>query len=125
MPTPTHKRANPLGTVALVVAVLGLVFAVAKAFLIIGWEPVRYVLPVIGLTLGVGSLFLEGKRKDLGIAAIVVSVVAGTVVPFLFVGLPGVKGASKSGCSVCTPAPAPQSEQRADSLGKGLVGGEQ
>ena len=86
MPTPTHKRANPLGTVALVVAVLGLVFAVAKTFLILGREPVRYVLPVIGLVLGVGSLFLEGKRKDVGIAAIVVSIVAGTVVPFLFVG---------------------------------------
>ena len=80
MPTPTHKRANPLGTVALVVAVLGLVFAVAKTFLILGREPVRYVLPVIGLALGVGSLFLEGKRKDLGI---------GTVVPLMIVGLPG------------------------------------
>lgn len=88
MPTPTHKRANPLGTVALVVAVLGFVFAVAKTFLILGREPVRYVLPVIGLVLGVASLFLEGKRKDLGIAAIVVSLVAGTVVPFLLVGLP-------------------------------------
>lgn len=88
MPQPGRERANPLGAVALVVAVLGLVFAVAKTFLIIGWEPLRYVLPVIGLVLGMGSLFLEGKRKDLGIAAIVVSVVAGTVVPLLFVGLP-------------------------------------
>lgn len=88
MPKQTHEHANPLGTVALVVAVLGLVFAVAKTFLILGREPVRYVLPVIGLVLGVASLFLEEKRKDLGIAAIVVSLVAGTVVSFLFVGLP-------------------------------------
>lgn len=88
MPKQTHERANKLGAVALVVAVLGLVFAVAKTFLILGRQPLRYVLPAIGLALGVGSLFLEGKRKDLGIAAIVVSVVAGTVVPFVFVGLP-------------------------------------
>ena len=59
MPQPSHEKANPLGTVALVVAVLGVV-----------------------------SLFQEGKRKDLGIAAIVVSVVAGTIVPFVLVGLP-------------------------------------
>lgn len=86
MPQPNRARANTLGAIALAIAVLGLVFAVAKTFLILGREPVRYVLPVIGLALGVGSLFLEGKRKDLGIAAIVVSIVAGTVVPFLFVG---------------------------------------
>ncbi|MCO6395498.1 MULTISPECIES: hypothetical protein [Corynebacterium] len=88
MPQPGRERANPLGAVALVVAVLGLVFAVAKTFLIIGWEPLRYVLPAAGLTLGVVSLFQEGKRKDLGIATIVVSVVAGTIVPFVLVGLP-------------------------------------
>lgn len=88
MPKQTHELANPLGTVALVVAVLGLVFAGAKTFLILGQEPLRYVLPLVGLVLGVASLFLEEKRKDLGIAAIVVSLVAGTVVPFLFVGLP-------------------------------------
>ncbi|WP_233486725.1 hypothetical protein [Zhihengliuella sp. ISTPL4] len=68
------KQRNVLGIIALIVAAVGFIFACIPGALIVGW-----VLLPIGFILGLVSLFLKGKVKWQGIAAIIVSVV-GTVV---------------------------------------------
>jgi hypothetical protein len=72
-PAPRKQR-NVLGIIALVVAVLGFIFACIPGALIIGW-----VLLPIAFILGIVSLFFKGKGKGLGIAAIILSIV-GTIV---------------------------------------------
>lgn len=74
---PPTKERNVLGIVALVVAVVGFVFACIPGALIVGW-----VLLPIAFILGIVSVFLPRKGKGLGVAAIIVSVV-GTVVGFI------------------------------------------
>lgn len=73
----TEKRAssrNVLGIIALVTAVVGAIFACLPGALIIGWVllPIAFILSLV-------SLFLKGKKRGTGIAALIVSVV-GTVI---------------------------------------------
>lgn len=74
-PAPTSKTPrNTLGLVALIIAVVGFIFACIPGALIVGW-----VLLPIAFILGLVSLFMKGRGKGLGLAAIILSVV-GTVV---------------------------------------------
>ncbi len=73
-PQQPEKTKNVLGIIALVLAVLGLIFSCIKGALFIGW-----ILLPISFILGIVSLFLKNKKKGMGIAAIVVSVI-GTIV---------------------------------------------
>lgn len=76
-PAAPHARKgqrNVAGLIALIVAVIGFIFACIPGALIVGW-----VLLPIGFILGIVSLFLKGKVKWQGITAIIVSVV-GTVI---------------------------------------------
>lgn len=69
---PNHK--NTLGLIALIVGVVGFIFACVPGALIVGW-----VLLPIAFILGIVGLFQSGKAKRTSIAAVIVSVV-GTVV---------------------------------------------
>jgi hypothetical protein len=64
------KQKNTLGLIALVVSIIGLVFACIKGALVVGW-----VLLPIAFILGIVALFQSGKTKGTGTAAIIISVV--------------------------------------------------
>lgn len=70
---PKPKR-NVLALVALVISIVGFIFACIPGALIIGW-----ILLPVAFILGLVSLFLKGTGKGLGIAGVIISVV-GTVV---------------------------------------------
>lgn len=79
-PTPPQAvkgRRNIVGIIALVVAVVGFIFACIPGALVLGW-----ILLPIGLIMGIVAVCLKGKVKWQGITAIVVSVV-GTIVGFV------------------------------------------
>jgi hypothetical protein len=69
-PQPPAKQKNTLGRIALIVSIIGFVFACVPGALIVGWVllPVAFILGIVGL-------FLSGKAKGTSIAAIIVSVV--------------------------------------------------
>lgn len=71
-PPPVNKL-NVLGLVALIVAVVGFIFACVPGALIIGWIllPIAFILSIV-------SLFMKGK-KGFGIAGLILSIV-GTIV---------------------------------------------
>lgn len=73
-PAPLKKERNTIGIVALVMAVIGFIFACVPGALIVGWVllPVSFILGLVGL-------FQKGKASWPAITAVVVSVV-GTVV---------------------------------------------
>ena len=68
------KQKNVIGLVALIIAVVGFVFACIPGALIAGWVllPVAFILSIVGLV-------LRDKRKAFALAALIVSVV-GTIV---------------------------------------------
>ncbi len=68
------KARNVAGLVALIVAVVGFIFACIPGALIVGWVllPVAFILAIV-------SFFMRDKGKGLGIAALIIAVV-GTVV---------------------------------------------
>ena len=68
------KQNNTIGLIALIVAVIGAVFACIPGALVIGW-----VLLPIALILGIVGACQSGKSKGTSVAAIIVSIV-GTVV---------------------------------------------
>lgn len=74
---PQPKQKNILGLIAFIVAVVGFVFACIPGALIVGWVllPIAFILSLV-------SLFMKGKGKALGIAALILSVV-GTLVGVL------------------------------------------
>ena len=78
-PMQPEKTKNTLGLIALTVAVLGLILSFVKGALMAGW-----ILLPIAFILGIVSLFLKNKKKGMGIAAIVVSVVGAVVAPIMF-----------------------------------------
>lgn len=73
-PTKQKKQSNTVGLIALIVAVLGFIFACIPGALIVGW-----ILLPIGFILGLVSLFLKNKSKWMGITALILSIV-GTIV---------------------------------------------
>lgn len=75
---------NVVGLIALVIAVLGFIFACVPGALIIGWVllPIAFVLSLV-------SLFLQGKSKWMGITALGLSVVGTLVGVLVFIFLVG------------------------------------
>lgn len=80
MPTGPHqppaaptKERNTIGLVALVVAILGFIFAVWEGAYLLGWIllPIAFILSLV-------ALFAKGKPKRMAIAALIISIV-GTV----------------------------------------------
>ena len=102
------KRNNTIGLIALIVSVIGFVFACVPGALIVGW-----VLLPIAFILGIVGLLLSGKAKGTSIAAVIVSII-GTVVGvvvFLTVASDAFKDAFyKSDLSASSPTSADASE---------------
>src|SRR5258707_24947 len=73
-PQAPAKRNNTIGLIALIVSIIGFVFACVPGALIVGW-----VLLPMAFVLGIVGVFLSGKAKGTSVAAIVVSII-GTVV---------------------------------------------
>ncbi|MFC5338435.1 DUF4352 domain-containing protein [Leucobacter denitrificans] len=65
---------NTIGRIALITAIVGFIFACVPGALIVGWIllPIAFILSLV-------SFFMKGKKKGLGIAALIISVV-GTIV---------------------------------------------
>ena len=76
-PAPTPARST-IGRIALVAAIVGLVFACIPGALIVGW-----VLLPVGFVLGVVSLFQKGSKKP-GTWAIVLSIVGTIIATIVF-----------------------------------------
>jgi hypothetical protein len=74
MPPAPAKQGNTIGLIALIVGVVGFIFACIPGALVVGW-----VLLPIALILGIVGACQSGKSKGTSIAAIIVSIV-GTVV---------------------------------------------
>lgn len=108
---PTAKKPrNTLGLVAFIIAVVGFIFACIPGALIVGW-----VLLPIAFILGLVSLFMKGRGKGLGIAAIILSVV-GTVVAVVvfFSVVANAVDESLGGSDVSIGAPADSSSPAAE-----------
>ncbi|BDZ39780.1 hypothetical protein [Microbacterium suwonense] len=80
MPMPPQtaaKKTNVLALIAMIVAIVGFVFACVPGALIVGWVllPIAFVLSIV-------SLFLKGDRKWMGVVGLIVAVV-GTIVGFV------------------------------------------
>src|SRR5690625_1251453 len=75
--TPPTPQKNGIGLAALIVAIVGFLFACIPGALIIGWVllPVAFILSIVGLT-------RSGRKKGTSIAAMVISVI-GTIVGFV------------------------------------------
>lgn len=71
---PAKKPRNVLGLVAMILAIVGFVFACIPGALIVGW-----ILLPIAFILGLVAMFQKGKGKGQAITAIIVAVV-GTIV---------------------------------------------
>jgi hypothetical protein len=74
------KQNNTLGLIALIVGIIGFVFACIPGALIVGW-----VLLPIAFILGIVGLLASGKAKGTSIAAVIVSVVGAVVGVGVFV----------------------------------------
>lgn len=73
-PPPVHKSRNTVGMIALIIAIVGSVFAVIPGAMIIGWIllPAAFVLAIV-------SLLLKHQKRGQGIAALIISIV-GTII---------------------------------------------
>lgn len=71
------KKTNIVAVVAMIVAVVGFIFACIPGALIVGWIllPIAFVLSIV-------SLFLKGDRKWMGVVGLIVSII-GTIVGFV------------------------------------------
>ena len=113
--TTTERRAahrNVVGIIALVTAVVGAIFACVPGALIIGWVllPIAFILSLV-------SLFLKGKKRGTGIAALIISVV-GTVIGVI-VFFTVVADAFDEAFSDETSAAVPAEEEAADDADQG------
>lgn len=75
--TAASKKHNVLALIAMIVAIVGFLFACIPGALIVGWIllPIAFVLSIV-------SLFLKGDRKWMGVVGLIVAVV-GTIVGFI------------------------------------------
>lgn len=71
------KKKNVVALVAMIVAIVGFLFACIPGAAIVGWIllPIAFVLSIV-------SLFLKGDRKWMGVVGLIVSIV-GTIVGFV------------------------------------------
>jgi hypothetical protein len=116
VPQTVAKQRNTLGLIALIVSIVGFIFACVPGALIVGW-----VLLPIGFVLGIVGVCLSGKTKGTSIAAIIVSivgVVVGVVVFFTVVTDAFSDAFSESDMS----APSPSSSTARDDDGQAEAG---
>ncbi|MFG6445866.1 hypothetical protein ACFXQA_11415 [Microbacterium sp. P07] len=75
-PSQAPPKRNIVGLIALIVAIIGTIFACVPGALVVGWVllPVAFILSLV-------SLFMKG-RKGLGVTALIVSIV-GTIIGFI------------------------------------------
>jgi hypothetical protein len=73
------KQKNTLGLIALIVSIIGFVFACIKGALIVGW-----VLLPIAFILGFVAIIQSGKAKGTATAAIIISVIGAVVGVIVF-----------------------------------------
>lgn len=83
-PEALKKQKNTIGRIALIVGVIGFIFACIPGALIVGW-----VLLPIAFILGIVGLFASGKAKGTSIAAVIISVVGTVVGVSVFVAVVG------------------------------------
>lgn len=76
-PASAPQKPNVLALIALIMAVVGFIFACIPGALIVGWVllPIAFVLSIV-------SLFLKGSRKWMGVVGLVLSII-GTIVGFV------------------------------------------
>lgn len=77
IPHRPEKQKNTVGLIAIIIAVIGFVFACIPGALIVGW-----ILLPIGFILGIVGVCQSGKVKGTSVAAIIVAIV-GTLVGFI------------------------------------------
>lgn len=83
-PVQQKQSKNTVGMIALIVAIVGTLFAVIPGAMFLGWVllPIAFVLSII-------SFFMRDQKRGQGIAALIVSIV-GTLIGFIvFVGVVG------------------------------------
>jgi hypothetical protein len=73
-PQALAKQKNTLGRIALIVGIIGFIFACIPGALIVGW-----VLLPIAFILGIVGLFPSGKAKGASVAAVIISIVGAVV----------------------------------------------
>ena len=78
-PAPVKKGRNTVGIVALVMAIIGFIFACVPGALIVGW-----ILLPISFIVGLVGLFRKGEAIWPAITAVIVSVVGTVVGVFVF-----------------------------------------
>lgn len=76
-PVAVPGKKNVVALIAMIVAIVGFIFACVPGALIVGWVllPIAFVLSIV-------SLFLKGGRKWMGVVGLVVSII-GTIVGFI------------------------------------------
>lgn len=101
--TEPPKQRNVIGLIALIVAIIGAIFAVIPGALIIGWLllPIAFILSIV-------SLFMRDQKRGQGISALVISIV-GTIIGF-FVFLAVVGSAFDQAFSEETQVATPQED---------------
>lgn len=109
VPPQAGKQRNVLGLIALIVAIVGFIFACIPGALIVGWVllPVAFILSIV-------SFFQRGKGKGFGIAALIVSVVGtivGAIVFFAVVAASFDQAFSEGSTVVTQPAEDPAAEE--------------
>lgn len=101
-PEAAVRSKNPLGIVALVIAIVGAVFACVPGALIVGW-----VLLPTAFVLGIVAVALPRRPRGAAIASIIVAVV-GTVVGFVvFLAVVGSAFSNATGGGRASPAAGP------------------
>lgn len=108
-PPPSGGGRNTLAIVALVVAVLGSVFALIHGAMIVGWIllPAAFVVSIVALA-------QHGRPKGMAVAALVVSIVGTIVGVVAFMGAVGDAVDDAFGQSA---SPAPQASEESTSAG--------
>ena len=81
-PLPATKRRNTIGLIAMIMSIVGFIFACVPGALIIGW-----VLLPVSFILGLVALFRKDESRWQGITAIIVAVVGTIVGALVFFGV--------------------------------------
>src|SRR5690554_1611410 len=74
VPSNAEPQKNTIGLVALIASIVGFIFACIPGALIVGWIllPISFILAIVALA-------QKGKKKGMGVTALILSVV-GTIV---------------------------------------------
>lgn len=116
-PTPAPAKKNTLALIAMIVAIVGFIFACVPGALVVGWIllPIAFVISIV-------SLFLKGDRKWMGVVGLIVSVV-GTIVGFIvfFALLAGAASDALSGGETTVTQPVEEADAEASVVEEDVV----